>query len=279
MIIFLDFDGVLNKTEGINATYKKTNELFDKENIKILNEILRENYKIKIVVTSSWRDILNEAIFLLNKVGFLYEDRIIGKTIRTTNNNRGKEIDYYLKTNNIFDKYIILEDDKKNIYNIEQYIDQKHIFKIDPKKGLTKKDKEDILNYFFKKEICINCNSGKVVKWCYMPGYSDKRYVLNDYHCEDCVPRGCSCNNIDFKDIDKNNLNKEKFKAINYGSKIHERGKELEIIEDQNTIKVLANNLTEKQLSNFELVPLDNNGKEFPCCEYFYEENGFLFEK
>ena len=35
------------------------------------------------------------------------------------------------------------------------------------------------------------CNCGKVAVWDYMPGYSSGS---NPYSCDDCVPRGCSCN-------------------------------------------------------------------------------------
>ena len=34
------------------------------------------------------------------------------------------------------------------------------------------------------------CDCGAVAVWCYMPGYSGGG---NPHHCEDCVPRGCSC--------------------------------------------------------------------------------------
>lgn len=33
------------------------------------------------------------------------------------------------------------------------------------------------------------CGCGKVATWCYLPNDGDW------YCCDDCVPRGCSCNN------------------------------------------------------------------------------------
>ena len=36
------------------------------------------------------------------------------------------------------------------------------------------------------------CDCGKLATWVYMPSYRDSD---NDFSCDDCVPRGCSCNN------------------------------------------------------------------------------------
>ena len=37
------------------------------------------------------------------------------------------------------------------------------------------------------------CDCGNRPTWIYMPGYSND----NDWSCDDCVPRGCSCNHSD----------------------------------------------------------------------------------
>jgi hypothetical protein len=63
-------------------------------------------------------------------------------------------------------------------------------------------------------------------------------------------------------------------KAYNYGMTTKEYGKHLEEISVKNLIKVLLNNLTEEQLSHYKFVPLNEKGEEFPCCEYWYYENG-----
>ena len=36
----------------------------------------------------------------------------------------------------------------------------------------------------------IKCECGKIAVWIYMPSDSDDY----PYYCDDCVPRGCSCN-------------------------------------------------------------------------------------
>ncbi len=37
---------------------------------------------------------------------------------------------------------------------------------------------------------CFKCNKHAV--WCYMPSQQND----GDYYCDDCIPRGCSCNII-----------------------------------------------------------------------------------
>ena len=70
------------------------------------------------------------------------------------------------------------------------------------------------------------CDCGKKAVWLYMPSYTGPQH--NDYYCDDCVPRGCSCN-AELKD---------------------------NCIDDGN--------------SDNYYQPLDDKGREYPCCEFFY---------
>lgn len=36
------------------------------------------------------------------------------------------------------------------------------------------------------------CDCGKVADWFYVPTHD--AHEFNDYACDNCVPRGCSCN-------------------------------------------------------------------------------------
>lgn len=118
------------------------------------------------------------------------------------------------------------------------------------------------------KELCCVC--GLQADYIYMPGDSE-----NMYYCKKCVPKGCSCNNMSFHNFEgpkeeliKEFLDMDNLKLVNYGNPIHEIGKELEEITDRNLIKALFNNLTKQELLDYEIIPLDKNGEEFPCCEY-----------
>ncbi|MCK9543720.1 MAG: hypothetical protein M0R03_17000 [Novosphingobium sp.] len=71
------------------------------------------------------------------------------------------------------------------------------------------------------------CECGKLATWCYMPNDSV------GYKCDDCVPRGCTCNQYPIDD-DYDNLN----------------------------------------LDNW-IAQLDDEGRLLPCCEWWYDEEGW----
>jgi hypothetical protein len=65
----------------------------------------------------------------------------------------------------------------------------------------------------------LKCKCGKLAVWCYMP--TEHSLVC----CEDCVPRGCSCNEYPI-DGDIENLNPN-----NWKQEVDEQGRELPCIE------------------------------------------------
>jgi len=83
------------------------------------------------------------------------------------------------------------------------------------------------------------CDCGKLAVWCYIPGYSSGN---NPYSCDDCVPRGCSCNH---------NSILEEYKNEPEG----EEGKDWKWVDEG------------------VWTDIDEKGREYPCVEYFYEEN------
>ena len=74
------------------------------------------------------------------------------------------------------------------------------------------------------------CNCGKLAVWIYAPSDDVGQF------CDDCVPRGCSCNDYpiddDYENIDPNNWKPD----------------------------------------------IDEKGREYPCCEYWYDEKGWNLE-
>ena len=97
------------------------------------------------------------------------------------------------------------------------------------------------------------CDCGNIAKWLYMPFTDSKE---NPFYCDDCVPRGCSCNNryvgssYDFQDN---------------GPDLSEdgvEGKDWKWLEEG---KVWCY--------------IDNQGRQFPCCEYDWEEEGYEKEE
>ena len=97
------------------------------------------------------------------------------------------------------------------------------------------------------------CDCGKVATWCYMPGYSDG----NPNNCDDCVPRGCTCN-------------------YQYVSE--------EVYQSPGVLLNSPQGIDGKDWKWIEpgkiWTDLDQKGREYPCCEHMHlpfgwdEENG-----
>lgn len=94
------------------------------------------------------------------------------------------------------------------------------------------------------------CDCGKIAIWVYAPGYSNGG---NPYFCNDCVSRGCSCNNHHtdvnayYPSLDSPEL------------PTGEEGKNWKWVD----------------ISKGEWTHIDEMGREYPCCEYFFEEDGW----
>lgn len=100
-----------------------------------------------------------------------------------------------------------------------------------------------------KKIKCCECKKEDAV-WLYMPGHSDG----NDFFCDKCVPRGCSCNVYSLKEFPLHGKNDGNY--IFWNAEIEQH--------------------TNKQTDNsFYWEPVDDKGRRFPCCEYDYSEEGF----
>lgn len=93
------------------------------------------------------------------------------------------------------------------------------------------------------------CDCGKVAVWCYMPGYSGGG---NPNSCDDCVNRGCDCNH-NYVDVNAYHPALED-PYLPEG----EEGKDWKWIE-----------------KGVEWADIDEKGREYPCCEYMYSEDGW----
>lgn len=79
------------------------------------------------------------------------------------------------------------------------------------------------------------CDCGKPATWVYMPGHENS----SNLYCDDCVPRGCSCNqeHTDYKHSLDLPSNSKKYKWIDKEEGIWE--------------------------------PVDDQGRLYPCCEFW----------
>ena len=101
--------------------------------------------------------------------------------------------------------------------------------------------------------VKILCKCGNQSVYWYAPGYVGKSEEQS-YFCEDCVPRGCSCNweHMDEDWAEKPPTDGSKWKwVILEGKDGYVETKEGEM-----------------------WTHLDEKGREYPCCEFWYEEKG-----
>lgn len=88
----------------------------------------------------------------------------------------------------------------------------------------------------------ILCQCNQLATWCYMP--SSKNYP---YFCDNCVPRGCSCNHNLFPGVEIQD-------GIDLGENPNPKFK----------YKVLEKDRV--------WAYVDENDRFYPCCEYFEDE-------
>ena len=86
--------------------------------------------------------------------------------------------------------------------------------------------------------------------WLQIPGHDDG----NDFFCDDCVTRGCSCNQYAFEEFNFNSNHNSNYIFWNK-----------ELTKSTDTIKD----------DTFYYEPVDERRRRYPCCEYDYEEDGF----
>lgn len=96
------------------------------------------------------------------------------------------------------------------------------------------------------------CDCGKVATWVYMPGYSNGG---NSYSCDDCVPRGCDCNH--------------RYTDVNAYHPPLERP-ELPSKSDEPYVWIEEGKVW---------THVDEEGRQFPCCEYDHEKEGWDLEE
>lgn len=144
---FLDMDGVFNICAGPKPTFWVTGLHFEKHLVERLNIFLDtiKNPEFQIVISSTWRDDMEDLQKQLEKVGFRHWNKVIGKTsynFEMKPNNRGLQILEYINDNNI-EKYIIIDDYIDNITNAVE-LDKDRIIETSSYYGISVEDIEKI---------------------------------------------------------------------------------------------------------------------------------------
>lgn len=130
-VIFLDFDGVLNSEQSkVFWQNLKDQDTWEKEMqvssggileqiamefcpiaLSNLEELIRRNAGVKIVISSSWRS--SRSVSELKEI---FKSRIISSTIidktESFSNVRGEEIQKWINEHPYIEKYVILDDER-----------------------------------------------------------------------------------------------------------------------------------------------------------------------
>lgn len=143
MIIFLDIDGVLNNHNQKPISYENSFYVkrqvekecvnFDENNVNALKSLLSNFDDVKIIVSSTWRNLVSYT--MLKDIFSLYDIEIHGITPNLLG-RRGDDINAWLVDRDV-NSYIILDD------NNDFYRDQ-NLLLVDPLVGLTN---DDVNNY------------------------------------------------------------------------------------------------------------------------------------
>jgi len=95
------------------------------------------------------------------------------------------------------------------------------------------------------------CSCGQVAVWDYMPGFSNGN---SSVFCDDCVPRGCYCNH--------------RYTDVNA---YHPPLEQPDIPEGEEGIDW-------KWVMEGVWCHIDEKGREYPCVEYMFKEDGWELE-
>lgn len=145
--IFLDVDGVLNNINHYKKQHEKyggrffcQNMPFNPKSLENLRDIIDKTGG-QIVLTSSWRKSA-PCMTVLEARLCEYGIKIFDKTGDT--GSRGNEIiDWLFEHTGEGDEFIIIDDE---LYDVLDSFNESRIVKIDPRVGLDKKAKREVLN-------------------------------------------------------------------------------------------------------------------------------------
>jgi hypothetical protein len=132
--IFLDIDGVMYDWKYISTEVKagrmtrgQSINRFKPESVDALNfliEELEKEYNDGLVISSTWRSNLPNAIKTLKNNGLIY-DKVIDRTPLSDPIQRGKQISDYLSDKENFD-FVIIDDE---MFDFKKYFKREKIIK------------------------------------------------------------------------------------------------------------------------------------------------------
>ena len=153
MLIFLDFDGVLNSTKTVWKGDPHTPYVIDPKNLANFEQLVDSFDDVSIVISSTWR-ILNDRDYFVNrlgpKLGALIAEDWCTKKLGTI---RGLEVQEYLRRHFGHDEvqHLILDDDQDFLWH-------QPLLHINHKYGLTMGDVHTAINTRAKRVYGVHVN-------------------------------------------------------------------------------------------------------------------------
>lgn len=142
MLVFLDFDGVINsgiffaKNPKAQARRERDELVIDEVAMARLNKLLHRHKDARVVISSDWRKRYDHDILaiILHRNGFEHGHKVIGQTPNFGSRPRGLEIAAWLKARELRCPFVIL-DDRDDMHTLGR-----NLVQTDPVYGLTAND-------------------------------------------------------------------------------------------------------------------------------------------
>lgn len=147
VIVFLDFDGVLNSINTILNSDCEKQIPFDEESIKSLKKIIEAYPEVRFVISSSWRKVYSlEQIKEQMKQQGIEPSLILGVT--SPNLSKDKSIEEWI-LNKRPNRFIILDDDV--LFDLGHKFFSNQV-KTNGFRGLTNQEIKEIEKYILKED-------------------------------------------------------------------------------------------------------------------------------
>ena len=162
-LIFLDIDVVLNMYGVSCRTFMKPyGQHIEPHLVQRLNYICENVQELAIVISSSWRNDMEDLKVQLEQQGFKYWNLVIDKTpkcyrehedyskpAKLINEFRGEQIIQWLNDSNFKGKYLVIDDEITDICgDYCNVIPTKNVLQTDGDEGLLHKDVIKIIEFF-----------------------------------------------------------------------------------------------------------------------------------
>ena len=165
-LIFLDIDGVMNMYGSTSRTFMKPyGQHIEPHLVQRLNYICENVKDLNIVISSSWRNDMEDLKLQLEEQGFKYWILVIDKTCKAKLNtsreppydlkkdylyiNRGDQIAEWLHRKQFKGRFLVIDDEIDDICGERcSVIDRECVYETDMNEGMLHKDAIAIVKYF-----------------------------------------------------------------------------------------------------------------------------------